>query len=308
MTIISDSESHLKTTDPQKKPKARKWLARCGIGCAVLALVVVVGLSISTYFMQQPFREGIAAREALEVNYGSQSAFVPVPDGSISPSRVEVFLAVRRRLMTHCPVFEEIFGRFDRLDETDDDYSRLAAFEDVMRASRSVIHMGSATGAFFNERNTALLENGMGFGEYTYIYVLAYRAMLDSSGAGAGETDPAAGEDYGQLDRPSMTTHLSRIQRVHLAHLNNQLQAAEAAAGLPDSTDERWTRTIVLLRAEINALERRPGRLPWRDGSLPASVESLAPYRSQLDSLFCERTVEFEFVRNESRGLGIRGN
>jgi len=295
--IVIDEVTNLQRRDRQRGPKARKWLTGCGIGCGVLVLVVVIGLGISTYFMQQPFRAGITTRESLDERFGDQGAFVPDPDGSIPLSRVEAFLAVRQRLMTHCPVFEEIFGRYDKLDELDDDTSGLDAFEEVVRASRSVMQMGSATGEFFQERNTALMDVGMGFGEYTYIYVLAYRDRLDPFGAEEGD---------GSLDEPKPS--LSRIQKVHLALLRNQLQAAEEAAVRSDGIDTSWTVIIDRLRAEIAALERRPGHLPWRSGLLPAASLSLAPYRARLDSLFCERTIEFEFVRNRSSGIGISGD
>lgn len=295
--MVIDEITSLKDKDRWQKSRARKWLTGCGIGCGIMALVAVVGLGISTYFMQQPFRAGITTGESLDERFGDQGTFVPDPDGSIPPPRVEAFLAVRQRLMAHCPIFEEIFGRFDKLDELDDDASGLGAFEEVMRASRSVMQMGSATGEFFQERNTALMDKGMGFGEYTYIYVLAYRDRLDPSGAEEGD---------GSLDEPRPSP--SRIQKVHLALLRNQLQAAEEAAVRSDGIDMSWTAVIDRLSVEIAALERWPGRLPWRAGVLPAASLSLAPYRARLDSLFCERTIEFEFVRNRSSGLGISGD
>jgi len=298
----------------KKKSTKKKWLAGCGIGCAAVVLVTIIGLGVGSYFLQQPFKEAITTRETLKEQFGAQADYVPAPDGAIAPQRVMAFLAVREQLMLQCTEFEAIFSQFERLDELDDD-SKKDAFTELLKAARGAMRMGPATGNFFKERNTALLKEGMGFGEYTYIYVLAYRDQLRPSSSNTGsdaQIDTVTEEEIGVYtelaDKPIGGRSRSRISLVHVQILLNQLRVAEETIDRQGDPDGKYAEIIRRLRREIHLIDRNPERLIWQDGPLTAAGASFTPYRAQLDSLFCERTVAFELVRNVQKGIGIQGD
>jgi len=117
-------------------------------------------------------------------------------------------------------------------------------------------------GDFFAARNQALLKRQMRFGEYIYLYTLAYRDLLmedpNSSGlfTANGHIPPAVGAALASM-------------------LTGQMEA------LGEEGDSPRLRKI--LQMEIRALHTDPTRVPYPDG-LPAIIDSsLAPYCQALD-------------------------
>ncbi|MFH1842417.1 MAG: hypothetical protein ABIF77_04365, partial [bacterium] len=140
-------------------------------------------------------------------------------------------------------------------------------------------------------RNEALAAAEMGLGEYTYLYVLAYRDIL-----------------YSRTEQDSLVRIRSRIssraQQVVREMLSRQLVAAQAGEETAETNDE----LIQLLTTEIEILSTDQARVPWADGLPPIFAGSLAPYQEELTGLFCEDTQEFELVRNRKRAFGIQGD
>lgn len=280
-------------------PTTKKWLLGCGLGCGV---VVVLGIALmvgGSFVMMRPFKQAVATRETLDEKYGGQADHTPAPDGAIPPERVELFLAVRETLMEECAEFAEADRQFARMDELGEDAPKRVILEEVFKVTRTVIGMGPRMGGFFGIRNQALLEAGMGRGEYTYIYTMAYHRQLltgvSEEGVMGGTRQPNA-----------------RVQQVLAQILRNQLAELEAlasagATGQP-AGGSSYQETREALQNEILLLENQPRRLPWQDGLPPAIATSLEPYRARLDEVFCVHTLPFEFTQNRVRGLGIQGN
>lgn len=143
--------------------------------------------------------------------------------------------------------------------------------------------MGPLMGELFERRNQLLLGAGMGLGEYTHLYLVAYRGQL---------TDDR--HRTGILDGSPVN---ARIHSVVEAMLGRQLDAARAAG-----QSEDW---ITLLESEHTALAADATRIPWQDGLPEPTRTSLEPFRDRLDGAFCGSATEVELLRNVRRTLAI---
>jgi hypothetical protein len=145
--------------------------------------------------------------------------------------------------------------------------------------------MGPVIGTLYQVRNRELLDQEMGLGEYTYIFATAYNKQL---------REPAP--DF-QLFGPGPINQ--RVREALRTMLRSQHDAVLAAGG----NDER----LVPLTAELEALEADESRLPWGDGLPEDLAAAYAPYRTQLDELFCAAAAPLQLMVNEKRGLAIEG-
>jgi hypothetical protein len=255
------------------------------IGCVVLIVLAVVFPIVLGVMMMSPFNRAVDARIDIEQRFGPQEAFVPPPTGAPTVERLEAFLEVRRALSVTCADFGHMEEQVRELESLDDqeEVSRLAVMKQALSTSKSMMGMGPLIGNFFEIRNQTLLDTEMGLGEFTYLYVLAYREQI---------LDPP--EDL-QLLGPRAVNR--RVRRALVAMLENQLQVlrdSEAAA------DE-----IAALEIEIAALEEDSARIPWQEGIPQAITDALAPYREELDTLHCPATAPLELMLNEKRGPAV---
>ena len=84
------------------KSTSKRWLQGCGIGCGIVALLLVVAMIGGSLVVMRPFREAVQTRETLDERYGQQADFAPAADGAIPSDRLEAFVAVRTVLMAVC--------------------------------------------------------------------------------------------------------------------------------------------------------------------------------------------------------------
>ena len=153
---------------------------------------------------------------------------------------------------------------------------------------------------FMKGRNQALLDAGMGMGEYYYIYVIGYFSWLGKHpGDGPDFQIDESGSDeirVGELDREEVREErrdlfIRRIHRMLLPMLHNQLD--KLASGGVSEAQSGWRAS---LEAEIQAMEKDRFRLPWQEG-LPARTEaSLEPFRSRLEQSYNAMTNPLELT------------
>ena len=133
-------------------------------------------------------------------------------------------------------------------------------------------------------RNRGLVEAGMGLGEYTYIYVVAYHDELISP------------ESESNLFSASATN--SRVR----ADLRGMIERQLATARAERREDEEL---VTALAAEWDALEADDRRIPWQDG-LPAQIaDSFSDHRQRLDATYSAAAAEFELLNSTIRGGGL---
>ncbi len=277
------------------KKKTNSCLIGCGIGCLVLlilAIALFAGGAVWFRGLVSGFEDAAETRDALEQEFGEPGDFTPAADGSIAPARLEAFLAIREVTAESRSAIRRAFEALPLSEEEAREIEEQAFVEkmgSVFGITSSALGLARRIGDFFVARNDAFAEHGMGLGEYSYIYVLAYYNWL-----GKSPDDGPTGDDdmRGDFDRSYV-----RVRRDLICHLENQLASLPAAGAEAGPSAERHA-----LEAEIEAMRDDRYRILWEDG-LPAPIEkSLVPYRERLEASYDPVTNPFEIARMEQRG------
>jgi len=263
------------------------WLKGCALGCGALALIPVLAIVIVSARTFFPLRAAGRAQAELEAHFGAPETFVPGPDGAIPPERIETFLEVRQAMNEPCERMESLRAtmlEFDRGMEQEQDPSGREIAGVTWDLGRLISGLTPLVGDFFERRNLALLNQGMGLGEYVYIVALAY---------GGRFVDGSLDDELFAEDGP-ITPELQGSLRGMLVR---QLDSF-SARGAPESE-------LRQLQLEIAAMHEDPLRLPWRDGLPAAIAESLEPFQDRLDEAYCQATAGIEMDRDTRRALAI---
>ncbi len=287
-----------------------KWPLGCGIGCAAaVALVLLLGFwgILFVRHTVSEFDEAIAARQRLEQRFGPPASYVPPPDGRIAPDRLEAFLTVRRDTAPTREAMIRSIGALEERNREREGRSWLRRLRDGLHLTRTGLGLGIELADFYTARNEALLREGMGLGEYSYLYGLVYYAWL---GMWRGEESPGGAEEREKARAPAILSD----QRRRLAHrlqilLDNQWAALTAREGPGGAADTMagaaaaaWRRELA---AEVAACKADPERIPWQDSLPPRITELLAPFRERLEAIYSPLSDPFELTRNRRRGWSI---
>jgi hypothetical protein len=264
----------------------KKWLVGCGIGCgAAILLVVLISVGGSLYLMK-PLNKAIESQTALIDAFGERQNYIPPPQG-ITVDRLEMFLTIRRQLMPMCEEFTKMgdnFAAMDELDQGGEDPSKSEVFKAMGQMMGGIGGMLGNIGRFTELRNQILLENGMGLGEYIWIYVLAYNSWQGH----------VPNIDFDDDSGGTMSSAERKVMRTLIAHHAEALTAAGRA-------DE-----AALWEREIGRMKRSETGIPFRDGELPPSViRAFLPYEAELESLYCAPMSGFEMNRLQKRGMSF---
>jgi hypothetical protein len=271
--------------------KTSKGHGKSGRSWRFLTLATVLFFIVAgIYYVIIPVQESKRHEQTLIERFGWADKYTPSIDGSIPPQRVEAFIRVREAVQTHCADYQGILDDIIGLEslETDQD---MPAGEKASKGLDSFKSMFSAAPkmlAFMDARNTTLLAEEMGLGEYFYIYLAAYGEQL------AGEPESR----YSEMEDAYISPR-TREEFVHI--LENQLTDLESAG--PDTSHSGL---IAELRGEIGALQDGSHPSPWPNGAGSMTRESLAPYRERLAELYCAGIVKIELLQ-KNRGLNLEG-
>ena len=265
----------------------RKWLVGCGVGCAVVSLLAILGTVGGGILLTRPFLRAVDSQTELTAAYGQREDFVPLPE-TFDTGRVKAFLMVRKDLLPSCESFQEISARFravEDLDEGGEDVSAGEAMKTVLPVMGAAMGLAGNIGRILEARNHALLVHRMGLGEYVWHYVLIYNSWLGYP-ANQDFDDSEGGGSYDQDDR--------RVISALLAGHAEVLRGAGAA----DEAD--------LWQAEAEAVLESETGVPVGPGGLPERYALLlAPARGKLEAVYCAATSSFELGAIRKKGLSF---
>jgi hypothetical protein len=260
-------------------------LKQTAIGCGVLLVLAIVLPIVLGVMMMGPFKRAIDTRLTIEERFGPQEAYVPPVSGVPTNDRIQKFIEIRRSLQAPCADLTKAEDQMRKMEAFDDqeEIDKIEVLKETFSLTRSIMGVGPVLGHVYETRNQGLLEAGMGLGEFTYIFAIAYNHRL---------LDEPEGD---QLFGPTVTNR--RVRKALLSMLENQLAASQS-----EGVDEH---EISMLEMEIAAMQDDDRRVPWQDG-LPAVItEALTPYRSELDELYCPAMAPLELMINEQFGPGV---
>lgn len=264
-----------------KQSKHRGWRY-----LTIGAILFVLGAG--AWMLLAPIQQAKQLERGVIDRFGRANQYTPPADGFIAPGRLERFIRVREAVQPGCRAFQGILDDVIRMETIESDPG-LPAGDKVAEGFDSFKGMFGAIPTlveYMDARNSALLGQEMGLGEYIYIYLAAYAEQLvkDSRGRYAGQEE----------------AHLSpRERKEYVQILGNQLAALQAAD--QDATTQTLTTD---LRTEMQALEDASHATPWPDGLPARTAESLAPYHDRLTPLYCEGVIRIELLQ-KNKVLGF---
>lgn len=280
--------------------KRSLWLYGCGLGCAVVGLIVAGLLGAGMLFVNRissGFNQAVAAREQLEKQYGAPESFVPWPDGSIPAPRLETFAHVREAMAPARDAMAETFSRLPTNPEKARELEQARGFEKLLKAmavGKTAMGLAPTLAQFFSARDQALLDAGMGMGEYSYLYSVVFHAWLGHSpGDGPGEEWTGEGERHHGKVRMNGPGAAWRVHDEMLQMLRNQLAALGADA------PAAWREALA---KELAAMEKDDDRLAWQEGVPASMAAALEPFRARLEASYNRTTNPFELSRTTRRG------
>jgi hypothetical protein len=263
----------------------KRWVSGCAVGCVVAIAIVALALVAGYLGVKKMVRHAQqieTTMDAVTQRYGGISEFHPPPSGAIPAERLEAFLRVRQLTLADRQPLEQALAALSGTGSSGPE--GLPHGLGSIRAGFGVLPRAMT---YLNRRNEALLDAGMGLGEYLYLYSLAYPCWLgtpvDDGPPFVGSAPAARWETAAAAADPERRREQVResLNRTLLPMLRHQLEDLLAAAE-PDG-DASW---VGQLRGEIEALERDPLRLPWQDGLPQPTAASLAPFRDRLEASY----------------------
>ena len=253
---------------------------------------IIFFLSAGAWFFLMPIQQSKQLEHKLIDRFGWAPKYIPPADGVIQSDRLERFIRVREAVQANCTTFQNIIDNVIRLETLDSD-PNLSTSEKASEGFDSLKSMFNAAPAFLefmDARNTALLAEEMGLGEYIYIYLSAYGEQLAQEAHGR----------YAEQDEAFLSP---RARKEYVQILGNQL----AALQVPDLDQDAASLALAAdLQAEMAALGNGSHSSPWPDGAPGKTGESLAPYRDRLAALYCEGIVQVEILQ-KNKGYSFEG-
>ena len=253
---------------------------------------IVFFLGAGTWFFILPIQQSKKLEHNVIDRFGWATRYTPPADGIIQPDRLERFIRVREAVQANCRIFQNIMDSVIKLETLESD-PNLPASQKASEGFDSLKNMFSAAPSFLefmDARNSALLTEEMGLGEYIYIYLAAYGELL-------------ALESQGRYVDQEEAYLSPRARKEFVQILGNQLAALQSA---DQDQDASSLALVTHLQAEMTALADGSHSAPWPDGPPGRTGESLAPYRDRLSPLYCEGIVRVEILQ-KNKGFSFEG-
>ncbi len=275
-----------------------KVLTGCAIGC-LLVVLALGSLAWMGYRWARTAAEVVEAAERaedrLEAEYGLVREFTP-PVGPAAADRIEAFLAVRELM---APQRTALMESIEALAPAAGRGGAVGG----LRAARAGIGMAPRMLEFVRARNEALLEVGMGPGEYAWMYWLTYYAWLGHPVDESLLNDIM--EARSELDG-SMQMHIDGMDTEHMEwQLRRDLEAMLRNLEVKIAADPEQAELRILVAAELAAMDADRSRMPWRDGLPEVFVVGLDPYRDRLEASYSPATNIFELLELDSGPHGV---
>lgn len=279
--------------------RSSKLVTGCGIGCGVVVLILILaGVGLYTYVTHAlgDTEEVDKLSDELRVRFGTVEEYSPDPVFFITKNSVEKFINVRDTLLSRSGEFlksiDEMTAHIESGEEKD------KSFWDVMDIIGSGFGLVPGVINYYYNRNQLLLNNEMGMGEYTFLYITFFYCLLDKplNDGPEFELQPTGNEHgdsqnqnwkFGEKvyeDREARMT--LKVNKLYRSFLLNFLNA---------QSDFTKSQIVDEVQTEYEMLKEDKFRVPWRDG-LPEEVRTnLEFYTVRLQKGYEKMLNPFDF-------------
>jgi len=273
----------------------KKLLIGCGIAAALCVLLVIAGTWMVARWAKAKFPDTKrieTVQVELKQRFGDRDAFVPAT--SLDAARFEIFLGVRDSLVSRGAVIGDDIQDLTRVVKQAENKKR-GMIERILQGTNTARGgIGLATRAmdYTLRRGQALLDTGMGDGEYGYLFALSYFSYL--------EWNPAAGDTVTADHRVRSDTGAGQTWWAMRETFIQQLRNLEAALVAAPARDRESEELLALVRSEI-ADTAGGGRFPLA-GRVPAAWRTvLDRYRERIAATRPKNPAELFLDRMEYR-------
>ncbi len=276
---------------------ANRFKKGCGIGCLSVLVVSALALGGTWYGLERHYSRAWEKRQQLELQHGPRSDFHPGAGPVFTAAELERFLAVRQALAPVCIQATTNNARMLSLQQFDDqeEVPKGLILKQALVSISGTFGTSKGLGDFALARNQALLAADMGYGQYTWLYVMTYYAGLGQKPIlGMGD------------NRPGNLAHGAR--EAILGMMASRADSLRVrAAGL--AGDQASLRAGILSEVEVWLAEREAmitdrSRLPFAGGAPACISRVIEPYREDLLAYFCPATDALEMLRIKEHGVG----
>jgi hypothetical protein len=228
----------------------------------------------------------VKSRLTLENALPAGDRYTPSATGAIPVERMAIFLDVRRELL---PVQERLLGArsvirdIEVMAASDEEHSTEEAAKLLKPAPKTLFKLAFYLAEYATTRNELLLERGMGLGEYSWIYVIAYYSWLGNE--------------------PCRLIESSSNPRVYQDRVAGQVREMIRRHIETTGDDLIEERRLAAWRDDLALFERSPERIPFRQGLPRELLASLQPYRQELLALYAPALDELSLMRTHKNGI-----
>ncbi len=289
----------------------KKVLIGCGIVAGLLVLTLIGGSVFVASWVKKEmpdFEQVEKSRDALLDQYGAREDYVPPLDGQLDAERIEVFLAVRESLLT---TRTEIASRTDAFfaRAKDQDWDNRSFFQKIGEAfnmARGGIGLFREGMEYVGVRAEHLLDEGMGEGEYTYLYSLMVYSWLEWDALEQLGDDWFIEHDMEEVPEEFRTEY----RRTFVRQLRNLRNALEEKTDRTAAEDAR----LAELKEVVRAAREGPGGFPYRGEQFPEAWRmALEPYRERLVATLPTTPAEYlvdsiEQLIDDEQNKGVQIN
>lgn len=276
------------------KPSTKSVVRGCSLVLGTVALVCLLAVGSMIWSTFRGYDRALDSRRLLEERFDTQDTFTPYPEDRIPEDRIKAFLEVRKSLFPLCKTVTDHQGAFQRIEDFEKSppsaKEALGAARDILKR---MMRIGPDFGEFINRRNDALIEQQLGLGEYTWLYVVSYFSLM---GERPISLIPSSTKPRAWYDR-AFPQIRSMVER-HLEELEEHMQSAPGPGRL------KLSERIDFWKKELDLLSFEPDRIPLQDGLPEEVAKSLLPYREQLQALSCPAAADLNVVLTEKTTMG----
>lgn len=280
--------------------RKRSWLKGCLIGCGAivfLAIIVVGGcIGVMVKRTGEGFDTAAEARETLEAQHGDPTSFVPWADGRVPADRIETFADIQEATLGARTALANAFAGLPMTPERArelEDQQGMEKVRSILSVVRSGVGLGRSIGKVAEARNVALVEHGMGMGEYTYLHNVVYGGWLVGEDGELLSGIPAEVER--EIAQSMSVVGNRRVRELLRTQLASQLDAARQGTVEPE-----W---LAELEAEHARLEEESRGLPWSAGIPERTQDSIELYRGRLEESYVPIASMFEVLIVKKKGF-----